>query len=331
MSIIAKTPIITKSQGVKIIFELTNLCNFNCFHCIREQENSKQYLPLAIIEKVLKEVKPYHNVNFITFTGGEPTLHPHFEDIIRMVTEYGYQFGFVTNGWNFQDTFVKIKPFKDYIPHITLSIDGATEKTHDALRSHSGSFRRLMQAITLCKYHGIKFHINMVITRSNRSEIEAMAMLASRLGCDILFYGHCKPTPDSLTADLILNTQERRQIEADISALQKIFQMRILLAGDHYDESLFYQCSQFQMKEFNVDYRGNFTFCCLLSSYRGGMPDTDVLVSLNDISFYEAHRRLIAKIAEINVEKIERLSANNPDDLDYFTCSHCLKHFRKVR
>ena len=221
MSIVTKTPIINKSQGVKIIFELTNLCNFNCVHCVREQENSKQYLSLAIIEKVLKEIKPYHNVNTIAFTGGEPTLHPHFEDIIRMVTGYGYQFGFVTNGWNFQDIFVKIKPFKDYISSVTLSIDGATEKTHDALRCHSGSFRRLMQAITLCKYHGINFHINMLVTRSNRSEIEAMAMLASRLSCDILLYGHCQPTPDSLTADLILNTQERRQIETEILRFAK--------------------------------------------------------------------------------------------------------------
>ena len=107
--------------------------------------------------------------------------------------------------------------------------------------------------------------------------------------------------------------------------------MRILLAGDHYDESLFYQCSQLQMKEFNIDYRGNLTFCCLLSGYRGGMPDTDVLANLNEVNFYEAHKRLIAKIAEINVEKIGRISANKPDDLDYFTCSHCLRHFRKVR
>jgi hypothetical protein len=157
-----------------------------------------------------------------------------------------------------------------------------------------------------------------------------MAVLASRLGCDALGYGHCQPTPDALAAHLVLNAHERRQVEAEIAALQQMFQLQIALAGDHYTPSRFYQCPQLQMREFNIDYRGYLTACCTLSNYRGGVPDTDVLADLGAVSFYEAHRRLIAKITQINLEKIDRLSTHASTDAEQFLCTHCLLHYQKV-
>jgi MoaA/NifB/PqqE/SkfB family radical SAM enzyme len=172
---VARPDLDAKTQGVKLIFELTNLCNFSCIHCIRDEAGPTQYLPLEIVEKVLTEVTPYHNVTFVAFTGGEPTLHPHFTDLIKLVTAHGYAFGFVTNGWNFQNIFANIAPFQEYIGNVSLSLDGATEATHDALRRRPGSFRRLLQAISLCTFKGIPVHINMVVTKANRAELEAMA------------------------------------------------------------------------------------------------------------------------------------------------------------
>ena len=94
--------------------------------------------------------------------------------------------------------------------------------------------------------------------------------------------------------------------------------------------SLFHQCPQFRMQEFNIDYRGFLTTCCVLSNYRGGVPDTDVVADLNEVSFYEGHRRLIAKISQINNEKIQRLSTGQSREVDHFICSHCLEHYQKV-
>lgn len=317
-------------SGVKLIFELTNLCNFSCVHCIRDEEGPKHYLPIEIIDKVLAEVQPYHNVTHVAFTGGEPSLHPQFIEIVQRVVDGGWTFGFVTNGWYFQKLLPKILPFQPAIRNLTFSVDGATEVTHDTLRCRPGSFRRLVQAMSQCRFRGIPFQINMVVTKTNRTELEAMALLASRLGCEALGYGHCQPTPDSLAADLVLPVQERRRVEADIANLQQTFQLPIYLAGDHYTPALFTQCPQLQMQEFNIDYRGYLTACCTLSNYRGGVPDTDVIADLNEMSFYEAHKCLIAKIAQINSEKVDRLSAPEITAADHFQCTHCLLHYRKV-
>jgi MoaA/NifB/PqqE/SkfB family radical SAM enzyme len=317
-------------QGVKLIFELTNLCNFSCVHCIRDEEGPKHYLPVAIVAKILAEVQLYQQVRVVAFTGGEPTLHPQFADIVELVTTYGYPFTFVTNGWQFPQTFTKIQAWTSALDSVSLSLDGASEATHDALRRRPGSFRRLMQAISLCHGHGIPIHLNMVVTRANRAELEAMAVLASRLGCAALGYGHCQPTPDALAANLVLNARERRDAEAEIAALQQMFTMPIVLAGDHYTASRFAQCPQLHMQEFNIDYRGYLTACCMLSNYRGGTPDTDVLADLRAVSFVEAHRRLVTKIAQINLEKLDRLATCAPTEAEQFLCSHCLLHYQKV-
>ncbi len=317
--------------GVKLIFELTNLCNFSCVHCIRDEEGPKHHLPIELIDKVLAEVQPYHNITHVAFTGGEPSLHPQFTEIVQRVVDGGYTFGFVTNGWHFQKRLSELLPFQPAIRSLTFSVGGATEATHDALRRRPGSFRRLVQAVSLCRFHHIPFQINMAVTKSNRAELEAMALLASRLGCEALGYGHCQPTPDSLAADLVLPVEERRRVEADIANLQQTFQLPIYLAGDHYTPALFTQCPQLQMQEFNIDYRGYLTACCTLSNYRGGAPDTDVIADLSEVSFYEAHKRLIAKIAQINSEKVDRLSAPGITAADYFQCTHCLLHYRKVK
>ncbi len=318
------------SQGAKLIFELTNLCNFSCVHCLREEEGPHSFLPFAIADKVLREVEPYRDFDYVAFTGGEPTLHPRFVEIAELVVERGYRFGMVTNGWKFAELLPRIEPLKRHLRQVTFSLDGAREATHDEIRRRPGSFHRIVQATSLCRHHGIPFQLNMVITRANQGDLQEMAELAARLGCQALGFGHCQPTPDGLAAGLVLDTAERRQAEAEIAALQEMFRLRILLAGDHWRESPFYQCPQLLMREFNVDYRGYLTACCTLSSYRGGTPDTDVVADLNEVSFYEAHRRLVAKIAEVNREKISRLAAGGLSEAEHFICSHCLEHYGKV-
>ncbi len=315
---------------MKLILELTNLCNFSCIHCLREEGHGGSFLPMEIIDKVLRESAVYQSFDLVVFTGGEPTLHPRFAEIVERVATAGPDVAFVTNGWRFKDTFREIEPLKGHIRHINFSLDGATEETHDRLRRRQGSYRRLMQAISLCHFHGVPAQINMVVTSANRGEIEAMALLASRLGCQALGYGHCQPTPEALAAGLVPGTRERRRIEAEIAALQQTFQMSILLAGDHYDESLFSLCPQLAMRELNVDYRGNLTACCMLSSFRGGVPDTDVVADLSRVSLFEGHRRLTEKIATILREKVDRVEVGASSEADHFQCSHCLEHYRKV-
>lgn len=324
-------------EGVKLIFELTSLCNFHCVHCIREESpvlakamGRDKFLSPGLIDRVLGEVEPYGMVDNVALTGGEPTIHPQFAEIVQTIARHRYLFGFVTNGWNFPRTLAVLLPVKDFVRSVTFSLDGATEATHDTIRKRKGSFRQVLAAIEECRRHGIQVQINMTITRASRGEMVEMALLASRLGCDAVGYAHCQPTEDALAAGLVMDLMERRLVEAEIAELQRQFTTKLYLAGDHWSDSLFYQCPQLRMREFNIDYRGYLTACCTLSNYRGGAVDTDVVADLNRVSFFEAHQALMDRIGVVNREKIQRLKDGAATPADHFICSHCLKHYDKV-
>jgi len=75
-----------------------------------------------------------HGFDRLSFTGGEPTMHPRFSEILKMAYESGYSFGFVTNGWNFPGIYKTLLPFREQFTVVTFSLDGAKEETHDRLR-----------------------------------------------------------------------------------------------------------------------------------------------------------------------------------------------------
>ncbi len=122
--------------------EITNRCNYACIHCLRADIAPRKDLPpelqnaigptnprldlsLEIVEKLIEEARPF-NIPKVSFTGGEPTIHPHFAEMVRMFYEAGYQFGMVTNGTRFVKTFEIVKPYQDKLFGFCFSMDGAT-------------------------------------------------------------------------------------------------------------------------------------------------------------------------------------------------------------
>ncbi len=79
------------SSNYKLIIKLTNYCNFNCWYCNDSHKNKKEnYIDINII--ALKYFLDYcENLSIIfdvILTGGEPTLHNKFIDIIKLLNSY---------------------------------------------------------------------------------------------------------------------------------------------------------------------------------------------------------------------------------------------------
>ena len=120
----------------RIVIELTNRCNLRCQHCFAERHAATGDLPLAIIEKVLREGRDC-GIDHLAFTGGEPTIHRQFAEIIRRVCEAGYTFSFVSNGMNFPQIYPLLLRHRQWFTGVTFSLDGAREATHDRLRGRA--------------------------------------------------------------------------------------------------------------------------------------------------------------------------------------------------
>ncbi|MCR5345464.1 MAG: radical SAM protein [Lachnospiraceae bacterium] len=90
--------IMGKSDRICPLFcsiELTDICNFKCSHCYKEAGSSCEgYISMEEIEMVAKNLRPY--LYSIDLTGGEATLHPKFNEIVRKLE--GPKLHLLTNG-----------------------------------------------------------------------------------------------------------------------------------------------------------------------------------------------------------------------------------------
>ena len=312
----------------RIVVELTNRCNLRCGHCFVGRHAGTGDLPLAIIEKLLREGKSC-GFDHLAFTGGEPTLHDRFEQIIRQIAKADYTFSLVSNGTNFPRVYPVLLRYSRWFKGVTFSLDGAREETHNRLRG-KGSYRQVMRAASICVFKDIPFTLNMVLTAENRSEVREMVELGASLGSRAVRFGHLMPTPETAMRGLDLSPQERLEVEAEIWRFKESAPILVAMAPGYFSESALFPCAPLELQELNLDYRGNVTLCCHLSGYSGANNDADFMGNLSEISFAEAVNRARRMVGTYLAQKEERAARGEFGQLDHFPCWYCLKHLDKV-
>jgi len=76
--------------------DLTHACNLNCDFCgKRINERDGKHMTQEQLAVVLKFVTGYQSVRI---SGGEPLVHPHFNDMMRTLLEHFNQINIATNG-----------------------------------------------------------------------------------------------------------------------------------------------------------------------------------------------------------------------------------------
>jgi len=80
----------------------TYFCNMRCFGCVANAENAKTPVSLdaEIFKRFVTEFAVMGGESIEFSGGGEPTLHPKFDDLMDAIREQGLQFGMITNGTN---------------------------------------------------------------------------------------------------------------------------------------------------------------------------------------------------------------------------------------
>jgi MoaA/NifB/PqqE/SkfB family radical SAM enzyme len=313
----------------RFVVELTNRCNLRCQHCFEERHAATGDLPFQIIEKLLQEGKQC-GIHHLSFTGGEPTLHRHFAEIISKLCAAGYTFSFVSNGSTFPQIYPLLVASRKWFTGVTFSLDGAREQTHDHLRG-AGSYRDVMRAASICIARDLGFTLNMVLTAKNRHEIGEMVQLGTQLGARGVRFGHLMFTPETALAGLDLSPSERHQSEDQIWRLQKSSSLPIGMAPGHYSATPFFPCGPLELQEFNLDYQGNVTLCCQLSGYSRAGPETDVIGNLRQMTLAEACQGFRQRVASYLAEKHARVSRGEFGALDHFPCWYCVQYLNKVQ
>ena len=73
-------------RPLDIGFELSNLCNLHCTHCIRGSEQETiEHLDIGLIRRVLDQAAALFDPIAVVFTGGEPLASPLYRRVVPCV------------------------------------------------------------------------------------------------------------------------------------------------------------------------------------------------------------------------------------------------------
>ena len=181
-----------------VAWQITNECNLACLHCIEESGPGKAFpdeLDEAQVFRVLDQVIE-HEIPYLSFSGGEPMLHPHFFRMVEHVCASGAQLKVETNG-HYLDPASCERLARLGVKAVQLSLDGATRATFNRMRVR-GEFATALDGARNLRAAGVPIEINFSPTRFNIEEIGPAIDLAHELGAYSFYTGRTMYTGNAV-------------------------------------------------------------------------------------------------------------------------------------
>jgi MoaA/NifB/PqqE/SkfB family radical SAM enzyme len=318
---------------LQLAYELTNRCDIACLHCLRDKIEPRLDVDTELVIRTLDEAQKM-GTRIISFTGGEPTLHPDYITILDEVAKRGFRWITVTNAHNtelFQEVF-KDPARRCSLSFLAISVDGGNEKTHDKIRG-KGSFKKIVRTTTFLKSQKIPFRFQICLTRFNVGEIEEFIILASTLGAHTAGFGIMQPTKKNVASGLLLSPEEFRRAQMKIDQIKDMFSINIQLNFGFFHPSPMMKCSVLTSNAMNIDYLGNMIFCCQLSNF--GDIDyvkkrEEIIADLHEVSLLDGYSLMLERTREYNKIKAQRAARGEIKGLDLYPCNYCAKQFGKM-
>ena len=174
------------SSPTFVWWDITSTCNLRCRHCYSNSGASlHDELTTEEVKHILDQLA-IMNVFYVYILGGEPFLRKDFMDILGYCRSLNIEVMVSSNGW-FITADLACTLARLGIRHVRVSIDGATAKTHDAIRGVNGSFDRAVAAVRNLKRAGVPVvGISPTLMKENVHEAEMLIELAHDLQVDEL-------------------------------------------------------------------------------------------------------------------------------------------------
>jgi radical SAM protein with 4Fe4S-binding SPASM domain len=166
---------------------ITEACQLRCEHCyMGERLERALKMPFDQITQTLTTWRQMGGSK-LTILGGEPTLHPHYIDVIRFATEIGYEHVITTS--NGLDS--AIRKFRRMQPndfaYIQISLDGGTTTSHDQVRGQ-GTFDQALRNVAELVERGFDTRIICTVNRVNAADCLNLLDIADEIGVSLVKY-----------------------------------------------------------------------------------------------------------------------------------------------
>lgn len=183
---------------------LTYRCNSRCKFCASDLTGSQNDIPVEAVRKFVEQDLGPHKR--LTLSGGEPLLHPRFDEIVDLVRGRYQAICLMTNG-----TLLPAKPnVIEYVregvfANVAIPLYGASALVHDELTGTKGNWDRAGEALRMLSGAPTRLDLKMLWSSATMLEnLKILDMLEARK----------LPKPHSLSlTQLIVGTKACREYD----------------------------------------------------------------------------------------------------------------------
>lgn len=171
---------------VEVEWNVTMLCNQHCVFCSVESPFipdhrmvlDERFADVNRAGEVLENIRRAGAL-VVTFAGGEPTVHPHFKDFVRLTSDAGFLVNVISNGTRFTPDLVEeLARSRTYWTQV--SVHGHTAAAHDPLMGR-GSFEKAIEGIQRLRSEGLRVVMAMVYMKNRNQQVVEYLKLARSL------------------------------------------------------------------------------------------------------------------------------------------------------
>ncbi len=313
-----------------VAIDITNYCNFDCIHCLRDKVAPRTHMDPETLECIIREISSV-GIGDVCLTGGEPALHPELARVFDIIADHGIRFSLVSNGFLFKEKIFPLftKKIRKYLTGACFSLDGATAASHDMIRM-KGSFKKVLSSIDACVKKNIPVSVKSIVHRENRNDIVDVAHLCTSRGVGNLGYVLLTPTPLLVSRNLLPTPEEYMEVIKYITGrIMPSFSMSINIEGYADPDYKVPFCNPAHGISF--DHLGNFIFCCNLSHpTNGDSPNVfgkEYLGNIGEIGIEEGILRHYRKLAWF----MDKVMRSDPKKDWPVNCTKCFRLFGKLK
>lgn len=158
-------------------------CNLRCLHCYSSSSPTEQVgLAPGLLGQAISEAAE-EGYNWVSFSGGEPTLYPHLTSLMEQARSAGMNTTLVSNGIPLTDARLsRLAPLTNLL---VISLDGIPE-SHDKMRGQPKAFGAMAARLESIRNHGIPFGFLFTLTQYNLNELPWIIDFAAREGAKLV-------------------------------------------------------------------------------------------------------------------------------------------------
>ena len=227
----------------RLELHLTYRCPERCVFC-SEEHRMQSYKAFPVTWGRVARVLRLHaerGVRNVHITGGEPTIHPRFVDVLKLAKKLGMRTSVGTIG-----TMLCRPEFADralpFLDEALFSVHGPDAQTHDRMAGRVGSFERVTGAMRLARARkpGFGLFANTVVTRHNVEALPDTVEMLDALGARLIVASNTTPEGNAwdVYEDLAVPLETLARVLPRVpgrakEAIVRFFGVPMCLLGEH--------------------------------------------------------------------------------------------------